>query len=169
MCRPGSPSRADVETLLAFHAVKRSLPLFNRFVSAAFAASLAVMGAANSASAQTEIQFALDWKFEGPAAPYFLAIDSGLFSEAGLDVTISEGVALTIVPLVGVVGQYDVGSADVPESPSFRTSRSRQTSRRDCRPLCRCCRYSAQRRLERTHDRRLRAGACRCCWRSNRS
>ncbi len=87
--------------------------MFNRFVSAAFAASLAVMGTANSASAQTEIQFALDWKFEGPAAPYFLAVDSGLFSEAGLDVTISEGNgSLDAIPKVAT-GAFPIGFADI--------------------------------------------------------
>ena len=29
------------------------------------------------ASAQTDLKFALDWKFEGPSAPYFVALDKG--------------------------------------------------------------------------------------------
>ena len=33
----------------------------------------------------TEMPFALDWKFEGPAAPYFAAIDNGHFADAGLE------------------------------------------------------------------------------------
>lgn len=33
----------------------------------------------------------LGWKFEGPSAPYFQALDAGYFNEAGLNVTISEG------------------------------------------------------------------------------
>ena len=38
------------------------------------AASVAL---ASPALAQTDLKFALDWKFEGPAAPYFVAIDKG--------------------------------------------------------------------------------------------
>ena len=43
------------------------------------------------AAAQTPIKFALDWKFEGPAAPYFVAIDKGYYKAEGLDVTIDQG------------------------------------------------------------------------------
>ena len=40
------------------------------------------------ASAQTAIKFSLDFKFEGPAAPFVVAIDKGYFKAEGLDVTI---------------------------------------------------------------------------------
>ncbi len=43
------------------------------------------------AAAQTEMPFALDWKFEGPAAPYTLAVDEGMFKDQGLEVTITKG------------------------------------------------------------------------------
>ncbi len=86
--------------------------MFNRFISAAFAASLSVIGA-TSASAQTEIPFALDWKFEGPAAPYFYAIDSGLFADQGLEVSISEGNgSLDAIPKVAT-GAFPIGFADI--------------------------------------------------------
>ncbi|MCG6883122.1 MAG: ABC transporter substrate-binding protein, partial [Silicimonas sp.] len=35
--------------------------------------------AATAVTAQTKVPFALDWKFEGPSAPYFAAIDNGHF------------------------------------------------------------------------------------------
>ena len=41
--------------------------------------------------ANTKISFALDWKFEGPSAPYFYAIDKGYFGEENLEVEISAG------------------------------------------------------------------------------
>src|SRR5262245_57240207 len=43
------------------------------------------------ASAETALKFALDWKFEGPSAPYFVAIDKGYYKAEGLDVTIDSG------------------------------------------------------------------------------
>ena len=35
--------------------------------------------------------FALDWRFEGPSAPYFLAIDNGYFADEGLSVEVTAG------------------------------------------------------------------------------
>ena len=87
--------------------------MFKRLVAAAFAASVAITGAAGAVSAQTSMPFALDWKFEGPAAPYFLAVDSGLFSDAGLEVEISEGKgSLDAIPKVAT-GAFPVGFADI--------------------------------------------------------
>ena len=66
-----------------------------------------------SANAATSLQFALDWKFEGPSAPYFLAIDNGHFASAGLDVEISPGKgSLDAIPKVAT-GAFPVGSADI--------------------------------------------------------
>ncbi|MBS0126695.1 ABC transporter substrate-binding protein [Thetidibacter halocola] len=71
------------------------------------------MGAAGAVSAETNMPFALDWKFEGPSAPYFLAIDSGLFSGAGLTVEITEGQgSLDAIPKVAT-GAFPVGFADI--------------------------------------------------------
>lgn len=65
------------------------------------------------AFAQTDMPFALDWKFEGPAAPYFHALDAGYFSDAGLEVTISEGAgSLDAIPKVAT-GAFPVGFADI--------------------------------------------------------
>src|SRR5262245_46622376 len=47
--------------------------------------------AASPVSAQTDVKFALDWKFEGPAAPYFVAIDQGYYQAQGLNVTLHSG------------------------------------------------------------------------------
>ncbi len=73
----------------------------------------AVVVGATTASAQTEMPFALDWKFEGPAAPYTHAIDAGLFEEQGLSVTITEGAgSLDAIPKVAT-GAFPVGFADI--------------------------------------------------------
>ena len=57
----------------------------------AFAAAALFVGGAMQASAQTAVKFALDWKFEGPSAPYFVAIDKGYYKAEGLDVTVDSG------------------------------------------------------------------------------
>lgn len=63
--------------------------------------------------AQTDIPFALDWKFEGPSAPYFHALDAGYFVDAGMAVTISEGAgSLDAIPKVAT-GAFPIGFADI--------------------------------------------------------
>ncbi|MDJ0822413.1 MAG: ABC transporter substrate-binding protein [Paracoccaceae bacterium] len=65
------------------------------------------------AAAETKLSFALDWKFEGPSAPYFLAIDNGHFADAGLEVEITAGKgSLDAIPKVAT-GAFPVGFADI--------------------------------------------------------
>ena len=74
---------------------------------------LTAMSMAATSHAETNIQFALDWKFEGPSAPYFLAIDNGHFADAGLEVEISPGKgSLDAIPKVAT-GAFPVGFADI--------------------------------------------------------
>ncbi|MBU2993573.1 ABC transporter substrate-binding protein [Octadecabacter sp. 1_MG-2023] len=81
---------------------------FDKTLLAAFAAVLTT-----PAFAQTEIPFALDWKFEGPSAPYFHALDAGYFADADLTVTISEGAgSLDAIPKVAT-GAFPIGFADI--------------------------------------------------------
>ncbi|TMV94983.1 ABC transporter substrate-binding protein [Thioclava sp. BHET1] len=68
---------------------------------------------ATLAQAQTSMPFALDWKFEGPSAPYFLAVDDGFYADAGLEVEISEGKgSLDAIPKVAT-GAFPAGFADI--------------------------------------------------------
>ncbi|WP_126976517.1 ABC transporter substrate-binding protein [Frigidibacter oleivorans] len=84
--------------------------MFHQKIAALAAAAALLAGAA---LAQTSTPFALDWKFEGPSAPYFLAIDNGHFAAAGLDVAISEGAgSLDAIPKVAT-GAYPFGFADI--------------------------------------------------------
>ena len=63
--------------------------------------------------AETKIPFTLDWKFEGPSAPFFNAIDKGYFKDAGLDVEISPGKgSLDAIPKVAT-GSFPLGFADI--------------------------------------------------------
>ncbi|MCE6960004.1 ABC transporter substrate-binding protein [Cereibacter sphaeroides] len=77
---------------------------------AAFAAAITF---AATARAETAMPFALDWKFEGPAAPYFVAIDKGHFAAEDLSVEVSEGAgSLDAIPKVAT-GAFPVGFADI--------------------------------------------------------
>lgn len=65
------------------------------------------------AAAETDIKFTLDWKFEGPAAGFLLAIDNGYFKEEGLNVTIDTGAgSRESIPRVAT-GAYQMGFGDV--------------------------------------------------------
>ena len=52
---------------------------------------LGLIALSQTAFAETDVNFALDWKFEGPAAPFVLALDKGYYAEEGLNVTIDSG------------------------------------------------------------------------------
>ncbi len=65
------------------------------------------------AAQETEINFALDWRFEGPSAPYFMAIDNGYFADAGLAVEVTAGQgSLDALPKVAS-GAFPIGFADI--------------------------------------------------------
>ena len=73
-----------------------------------------------AALAQTPIKFSLDWKFEGPAAPFTIAIDKGYFKAEGLDVTIdTAGGSLEPINRVAS-GTYDMGMGDINSLIKFR-------------------------------------------------
>ena len=83
--------------------------MFHRTVTAAICLS----AIAASANAQTAMPFALDWRFEGPSAPYFVAIDKGYFADAGLEVEVTAGQgSLDAIPKVAT-GAFPVGFADI--------------------------------------------------------
>src|ERR1041384_509332 len=77
--------------------------------------------AASAASAQQiPIKFSLDFKFEGPAAPFVVAIDKGYFKAEGLDVTIDTA-AGSLEPINRVAsGTYDMGFGDINSLIKFR-------------------------------------------------
>lgn len=77
-------------------------------VSLVFAAGLMTQ-----AAAETKMPFALDWKFEGPSAAYFAAVDNGHFKAEGLDVEISPGKgSLDAIPKIAT-GAFPIGFADI--------------------------------------------------------
>ena len=75
---------------------------------------------ASPAAADTRVAFALDWKFEAPSAPYFLALDKGYYQEEGLDVSIDSGSGSTqTIPRIAA-GNYDLGFGDINSLIKFK-------------------------------------------------
>ena len=71
------------------------------------------MLAATAATAQTDVPFALDWKFEGPSAAYFAAMDNGHFANEGLNVTIEAGSgSVQTIPKIAT-GAFPIGFGDI--------------------------------------------------------
>lgn len=87
---------------------KRTLAAAAMAVTTTLAATSALAGGHG-----TKVPFALDWKFEGPSAPYFAAIDNGHFEAAGLEVEIAAGKgSLDAIPKVAT-GAFPIGFADI--------------------------------------------------------
>lgn len=76
------------------------------------ATAMAFASPALHAADPVKLKFTLDWRFEGPSAPFLLAKSKGYFAAEGLDVEIDAGNgsagALTRV----ATGAYDMGFAD---------------------------------------------------------
>jgi len=86
-----------------------------------FAALVLCVGALHgTATAQTPVKFALDWRFEGPAAPYFVALDKGYYKAEGLDVTIDTGNGSTEAINRAASGAYQFVFGDINTLVRFR-------------------------------------------------
>jgi NitT/TauT family transport system substrate-binding protein len=86
---------------------------------AAFLAAMLLSGAA-LAQKQVPVRFALDWRFEGPAAPYFVAIDRGYYKAEGLNVSIDPGSGSVEGINRVASGAYEVGFADINSLIKYR-------------------------------------------------
>ncbi|MDP3897474.1 MAG: ABC transporter substrate-binding protein [Mesorhizobium sp.] len=86
---------------------------FSLAAAAALSATMLSSALVAPARAETDIKFTLDWKFEGPAAGFFLAIDNGYFKDEGLNVTIDTGNgSVEAIPRVAT-GTYQMGFGDI--------------------------------------------------------
>ncbi len=90
-----------------------------RHAALLFAVALATIPAA-PASAQTPVKFSLDFKFEGPSAPFLIPLDKGYYKAEGLEVTI-DSAAGSLEPITRVAsGTYDMGFGDINSLIKFR-------------------------------------------------
>jgi NitT/TauT family transport system substrate-binding protein len=94
--------------------------LDSRLGRAGFVLAAAVMLTADTAAAQTAVKVTLDWRIEGPAAPFFVAQDKGYYRAERLDVSIDTG-ASSLEPINRVAaGSHDIGFGDVNALIKFR-------------------------------------------------
>ena len=69
-----------------------------------------------------DIDFQLDWRFEGPSAPFLMSASRGYFEDEGVDVSIDSGSgsAQTINRVAS--GAYDMGFGDMNALVEFRSN-----------------------------------------------
>src|SRR5258706_6989600 len=92
------------------------IKFFAQYFAALAGVTMALMSAA---SAQTDLKFALDWKFEGPSAPYFVAIDKGYYKAEGLNVTVDSGPGSVAGIARIAAGTYPIGFFDINSLAQF--------------------------------------------------
>ncbi|WP_242480331.1 ABC transporter substrate-binding protein [Rhodovibrio sodomensis] len=80
---------------------------------------IATGGTPVHAQDQLSVKFTLDWKFEGPAAPFLLANQRGYFEQEGLDVTIDSGNGSAGAVTRVASGAYDIAMADLNSMVEF--------------------------------------------------
>jgi NitT/TauT family transport system substrate-binding protein len=98
-----------------------SATLANSAAALALAAVVTAGAGATDASAQeTSIKFSLDFKFEGPSAPFLVPLDKGYYKAEKLNVTI-DSAAGSLEPITRVAsGTYDMGFGDINSLIKFR-------------------------------------------------
>ncbi|MEC5399938.1 ABC transporter substrate-binding protein [Uliginosibacterium sp. H1] len=89
-----------------------NISLSRRRLFAALSFTLSALFSAAPAFAQEKIKFTLDWRFEGPAAPFLLAKAKGYYAAEGLDVTIDSGSGSAGAVTRVATGAYEMGFAD---------------------------------------------------------
>ena len=90
----------------------------------AWLALLLVAALATDAAAETIIRFTLDFKIEGPSAPFLVPLDKGYYRAEDLNVTIDPALG-SLQPIERVAsGEYDMGFGDINSLIKFRDANS---------------------------------------------
>ncbi|HLA19851.1 MAG TPA: ABC transporter substrate-binding protein [Pseudolabrys sp.] len=81
---------------------------------------MAAVLATGAMAADTSIKFSLDFRIEGPSAPFLLPLDKGYYKAEGLDVSIDTASG-SLAPIANVAsGTYDMGFGDINALIKFR-------------------------------------------------
>jgi NitT/TauT family transport system substrate-binding protein len=73
-----------------------------------------------ASAADTDIKFSLDFKYEGPSAPFLVPLDKGYYKAEGLNVTVDTASG-SLEPINRVAsGTYDMGFGDINSLIKFR-------------------------------------------------
>jgi NitT/TauT family transport system substrate-binding protein len=72
-------------------------------------------------AAVTQVRFTLDWAYQGPQAPFLVALYKGFFAEEGLSVTIDRGYGSAKVISDVAAGLFDVGFGDMNSLIEFKS------------------------------------------------
>lgn len=95
-------------------------------LKAALAGTVLALGltlAGHEARAEsTPVKFTLDWKFEGPAAPFLVAAEKGYFADEGIEITIDSGNGSAGAVSRVASGAYDIAMADINSMIEFDAS-----------------------------------------------
>ena len=105
--------------MTTFQAMKRSFAFSTAKPALLAVAATALITLTSNVYAASTVPFALDWKFEGPSAGFFAAIDNGHFEAADMNVEISPGQgSLAAIPKVAT-GAFPFGFADINSLAQF--------------------------------------------------
>jgi NitT/TauT family transport system substrate-binding protein len=106
-------TRQKMRTAMNIHRVGRS----------AWLALLLTAAITTHASAETSIRFILDFKIEGPSAPFLVGLDKNYYSAEGLNVTIEPSLG-SLQPIERVAsGEYEMGFGDINTFIKFRDTK----------------------------------------------
>ncbi|MGP9766227.1 ABC transporter substrate-binding protein [Halomonas sp. AOP13-D3-9] len=90
-----------------------AMPIFSTLRWLTGCAAAVVLIPAVSHADDTQIRFQLDWRFEGPSAPFLMAAEKGYFAEEGLDVQIDSGSGSAGAINRVASGAYEMGFGDL--------------------------------------------------------
>ena len=94
-----------------------------RVIKSTWLALLFATTVATHATAETNIRFTLDFKIEGPSAPFLVPLDKGYYTAEGLNVTIDPALG-SLQPIERVAsGEYDMGFGDINTLIKFRDAK----------------------------------------------